>query len=285
LSANSCITTTYEDEALDRPAKSRAEGRADGVERRQAIRTLAPVVQFSLARFGTRPSPWSQSRAKSFFDCACVLLVMPLLLPLLLVIALAVRLTSHGPALFKQMRVGRQGRAFTILKFRTMIYSTDKTHHAVSTATNQQFTLIGPLLRRWKLDELPQLLNVLWGDMSLVGPRPKMPEHVIVDLPCRPGITGAATIVFACEEAILDLIPKHQLDNCYHTIILPAKRQLDSEYMARATFFSDLKLIVNSVLRRWHTSAVNRLLNIEAFEETDRADRTMLSISSDPEVA
>jgi lipopolysaccharide/colanic/teichoic acid biosynthesis glycosyltransferase len=210
---------------------------------------------------------------------------MPLLLPLLLVITLAVRLTSRGPAFFLQMRVGRHGRAFTILKFRTMIHSTDKAHHAISTVSNQEFTLIGPLLRRWKLDELPQLLNVLWGDMSLVGPRPKMPEHMIGDLPCRPGITGGATIVFAHEEAILDRVPKHQLDTCYQTIILPAKRQLDSEYMARATFFSDLKLIVNSVLRRWDTSAVIRLLNIEAFEEADRADRTMLSISSDPGVA
>jgi lipopolysaccharide/colanic/teichoic acid biosynthesis glycosyltransferase len=246
LSANSFVTTTYEGEALD------------------------------------RPSPWSQSSAKRFFDCVCVLLVMPLLLPLLLVIALAVRLTSRGPVLFLQMRVGRQGKAFTILKFRTMIHSTDKAHHAISTASNQQFTLIGPMLRRWKLDELPQLLNVLWGDMSLVGPRPKMPEHMIVDLPCRPGITGAATIVFASEEAVLDLVPKHQLDNCYQTIILPAKRQLDSEYMARATFLSDLKLIVNSVLRRWDTSGVSHLLNIEAFEEADRA---VLSIPSDPEVA
>lgn len=285
MSANSFVTTTYEDEALDRPAQGHAEGRVDGVERRQAIRTLAPVVEFSLARFGSRPSPWSQSRAKRFFDCACVLLVMPLLLPLLLVIAMAVRLTSRGPALFKQKRVGRHGMAFTILKFRSMIHSTDKAHHAISTVSNQQFTLIGPLLRRWKLDELPQLLNVLWGDMSLVGPRPKMPEHMIGDLPCRPGITGGATIVFAHEEAILERVPKHQLDTCYQTIILPAKHQLDSEYMARATFFSDLKLIINSVLRRWDTSAVNHLLNIEAFKETDRADRAMLSISSDPEVA
>ena len=136
MSANSFVTTTYEDEALDRPAQGHAEGRVDGVERRQAIRTLAPVVEFSLARFGSRPSPWSQSRAKRFFDCACVLLVMPLLLPLLLVIAMAVRLTSRGPALFKQKRVGRHGMAFTILKFRSMIHSTDKAHHAIGTAVS-----------------------------------------------------------------------------------------------------------------------------------------------------
>jgi len=281
LSANSFVTTAYEEEALDQPEQSPAGGREDGAEIRQSVRTLAPVVRLSLARFSTEPSSWSLSRAKRFFDCACVLLAMPLLIPLLLVVALTVRLTSRGPILFLQMRVGRQGKAFTILKFRTMIHSTKEAHHAVSTASNQQFTLIGPMLRRWTLDELPQLLNVLWGDMSLVGPRPKVPEHMIVDLPCRPGITGAATIVFAHEEMVLDFVPKQELDNCYQTIILPAKRKLDTEYMARATFFSDLKLIVNSILRRWDNTAMHRVLDIDAFEHTDRA---MLPISSDPEV-
>jgi lipopolysaccharide/colanic/teichoic acid biosynthesis glycosyltransferase len=270
---------------MNQSSQSRASGSKNASPRLLCAQKPGSTARPSPSVVEKPLSPWSRSGAKRFFDCACVLLALPLLVPVLLAIALAVRLTSSGPVLFLQKRMGRHGRSFTILKFRTMIHTADRAHHAVTTAGNQQFTPIGSFLRRWKLDELPQLLNVLWGDMSLVGPRPKMPEHVIVDLPCRPGITGAATIVFACEEAILDLIPKHQLDNCYHTIILPAKRQLDSEYMARATFFSDLKLIVNSVLRRWHTSAVNRLLNIEAFEETDRADRTMLSISSDPEVA
>jgi lipopolysaccharide/colanic/teichoic acid biosynthesis glycosyltransferase len=187
----------------------------------------------------------------------------------MLVTALAVWLTSPGPIFFLQKRMGLNGNAFTILKFRTMIHDKDKAHHAVTTAENQRFTPIGPFLRRRKIDELPQLLNVLVGHMSLVGPRPKMREHVVALLSCRPGITGAATIAFALEESVLDRVPKHRLESYYHQVVLPAKRKLDAEYMARATFSSDFKLIVNSVLRRWNTTIMEGLLNSEAFGEED----------------
>jgi lipopolysaccharide/colanic/teichoic acid biosynthesis glycosyltransferase len=166
--------------------------------------------------------------------------------------------------------MGRQGRAFTILKFRTMIHDTGKVRHAVTTAGNQNLTPVGAFLRRWKLDELPQLLNVLVGHMSLVGPRPKMPEHMKFKLRSRPGITGAATIAFAREEMILARVPKRHLDNCYYTVILPAKRRLDREYMARATFLSDFKLIVRTVLRRWDSSFVEDLVSSGAFEQDAR---------------
>jgi len=129
--------------------------------------------------------------------------MLPLLIPILLILAIAVWATSEGPVFFLQKRVGRDGCTFTILKFRTIVHDSRARYHAVTTAENQPFTPIGPFLRRWKLDELPQVFNVLMGHMSLVGPRPKMPEHVTKDLCCRPGITGAATIAFACEEAVL----------------------------------------------------------------------------------
>jgi lipopolysaccharide/colanic/teichoic acid biosynthesis glycosyltransferase len=196
--------------------------------------------------------------------------MLPLLLPVLLAIALAVRLTSSGPVLFLQRRMGRQGRVFTILKFRTLPHSADTAHHPVTTARNQCFTPAGSFLRRWKLDELPQLLNVLWGDMSLVGPRPKMLEHVTSNLACRPGITGAATIAFALEEEVLDRIPMHCLESCYHTVVLPAKCRMDAEYMARATFLSDLKIILDSVLRRWDSSIIEELLSTGIFKAEDR---------------
>jgi lipopolysaccharide/colanic/teichoic acid biosynthesis glycosyltransferase len=118
-------------------------------------------------------------------------------------------------------------------------------------------------LRRWKLDELPQIFNVLAGHMSLVGPRPKMPEHVQIELQCRPGITGAATTAFAHEERILERVPKHSLDDYYHRVVLPAKLQLDADYMARATFASDFRLIVNSLLRRWDTSIADSIMEQE----------------------
>lgn len=227
-------------------------------------------------------SPWSGSFAKRFFDCACVVVALPLVFPVLLAVALAVWLTSEGPVFFRQQRVGSNGRFFTILKFRTMIYDANAAYHAVTTDGNQPFTIIGPWLRRWKLDELPQVINVLRGDMSLVGPRPKMPEHAGAAIPCRPGITGAATIAFAREETLLDRVPEHDLEDYYHRVILPTKRRLDEEYMARATFFSDLKLIVNSILRRWDELIAERLLALEELHPDGVAHESGNSDSSPP---
>lgn len=209
-------------------------------------------------------SRWSKSGSKRFFDCACVVLALPLALPLLLIVALAVRVSSRGPVFFRQQRTGSHGRFFTILKFRTMIHDANAAYHPVTTGGNQPFTSIGPFLRRWKLDELPQIINVLRGEMSLVGPRPKMPQHVVDHLPCRPGITGAATFAFAREETLLDQVPEHHLESYYHLVVLPAKQHLDAEYMARATFSSDLRLIINSVLRRWDDSVAAYLLELES---------------------
>ena len=223
-------------------------------------------TQFSFDFCEEKLSSWSQSRAKRVFDLVCSLIVLPLLIPIFLVIALAILVTSRGPVLFLQRRVGRCNRSFTILKFRTMEHREPGTHNSVTTAGNQRFTLVGPFLRSWKLDELPQLLNVLMGDMSFVGPRPKLPKHQLGMLRCRPGLTGAATIAFAREEQVLAGLPHHRLDDYYHAIILPAKLRLDTEYMARATFLSDLKLIVDTSFRRWDATAMQILLDAEALE-------------------
>jgi lipopolysaccharide/colanic/teichoic acid biosynthesis glycosyltransferase len=220
------------------------------------------------------PSSWSVSAAKRVFDCACVLLALPVLLPAAVAVAMVVRFTSPGPVLFLQKRAGRRGHVFTIIKFRTMIdlgihahvgiHASEDCHYPITTRDNQRFTLPGPFLRRWKLDELPQLLNVLLGDMSLVGPRPKMPEHAIHDLECRPGLTGMATLAFAEEEAILARVPAEQLDDCFYRVVLPAKWQIDAQYMERATFLTDVRILVKSVLRRWETTAAEELLGVAA---------------------
>jgi lipopolysaccharide/colanic/teichoic acid biosynthesis glycosyltransferase len=210
-------------------------------------------------------SAWSGSLAKRIFDCACVLLSAPVVLPLMLITALTVRLTSPGPVFFLQERIGRFGRPFTIFKFRTMMHTVGTPHRPIAIPDSSCFTSVGPFLRRWKLDELPQLINVLLGHMSLVGPRPKMREHVRYDLPCRPGITGMATIVFACEEDILASLAKDQVEEYFHAVVLPAKRRLDANYMSRATFLSDLQLLVNSVLRRWDSRALEEIAVAAAF--------------------
>ncbi len=102
--------------------------------------------------------------------------------------------------------------------------------------------------------------------MSLVGPRPKIPEHGGYELACRPGITGAATIAFACEETMLGRVPKHLLDIHYRAVILPVKRTMDATYMAHATFLTDVQLIANTILRRWDTSILEHLTAAAAFD-------------------
>lgn len=281
MSARSFVSSMTKSRSISQSEQSHDHGIADSDAEMVPVRNHAKTALPSPYLVAPRLSPWSRSRSKRLFDCVCVLLSLPLLVPILLVVALVVWLTSPGPILFLQKRMGRDGKTFTILKFRTMVHDTNKAHHAVTTTGNQRFTPVGSFLRGRKIDELPQLLNVLAGHMSLVGPRPKMREHAISRLASRPGITGAATIAFALEEAVLDRVPKHRLESYYHKVVLPAKRQLDVEYMARATFFSDLKLIVNSVLRRWDTSIMEGLLNSGAYATENRL---MLSKAAHPEV-
>lgn len=215
-------------------SKKEAEGEGDGL----ALPTAAM-------------SPWMRSSAKRAFDVLCVVSALPVVLPLLLLVSVVVRCTSSGPVLFRQVRMGRNGRTFKILKLRTMVVDAQACGGVVTTSSDARFTSMGPFLRRWKLDELPQLFNVLMGHMSLVGPRPKVPEHQPDRLLCRPGITGAATLVFAHEEQVLDNIPRGELDDFYAAVVLPTKRQIDGDYMMRATFLSDLTLICKSLFGGW----------------------------------
>ena len=261
LSARSGLSETCEVAAstISAIVSGNFESSPSSYGRPRALSQIHPVP----AVFAEPLSPWTASAAKRLFDCASVLIALPLVLPVFLVVALAIRFTSPGPVLFLQKRIGRYGQCFTIFKFRTMSHSPHGGRSEVTTVENQAFTPVGPFLRRFKLDELPQLLNVLLGDMSLVGPRPKLPAHQTVPLDCRPGITGAATIAFAQEEQFLAHLPIHDLDAYYHSVVLPAKIRLDAEYMSRATLFSDLKLIIDSASRRWDSSVMSHLLDIE----------------------
>jgi lipopolysaccharide/colanic/teichoic acid biosynthesis glycosyltransferase len=262
--------------------KSQPESRRQDDSRPSEARPFTTEADSSCDSMGL--SPWSRSVTRRVFDCAWVLLVLPVVTPLCLAIAAAVRLTSHGPALFLQERMGRHGRTFTILKFRTMVHLAGKTHHPVTTVDNQRFTPIGRFLRRWKLDELPQLFNVLRGQMSLVGPRPRMPEHVICPLSCRPGITGLATTVFADEETALARVPTDQLDAFFRTVVLPAKDRLDAQYMARATALSDLQILVKSVLRRWDNAALEALVPVPPASG-QRGKTPLHGLDTEPAVA
>lgn len=217
-------------------------------------------------------SPWVQSFAKRLFDIALVLIALPLWLPLSLAVAILIRATSAGPILFLQKRVGRYGVPFTILKFTTMVASGHQ-RGTITTENDPAITPVGRFLRRWKLDEVPQFVNVLRGDMSLVGPRPKVPQQRAGAPRCRPGITGAATLAFADEETLLAGIPKEELETFFRDVLLPWKQYLDSRYLVQATFASDLHLILRTVLRRWEPSEIPRplfQLEGEAGEAVER---------------
>lgn len=202
-------------------------------------------------------SRWCGSSGKRLFDVVASGIALIPLVPVFLCIGAMVRFTSNGPAIFKQERVGQHGLPFTIFKFRTMrqgIPGSSRSSHLDS-----RLTEVGKFLRRYKLDELPQLVNVLRGDMSLVGPRPKLDDHHMVDFSYRPGITGAATLAFAGEEQLLRAIPENQLELFHQKLICPRKLQLDSEYMSRATFLSDLSMIVKTLLRRGRYTSLSEL--------------------------
>jgi lipopolysaccharide/colanic/teichoic acid biosynthesis glycosyltransferase len=202
-------------------------------------------------------SPWVQSFAKRLFDIALVLAGLPIWLPLLLTVAILIRATSAGPILFLQERVGQCGVPFMIFKFRTMVAS-GRERGTITTEDDPAITAVGRFLRRWKLDEVPQFVNVLRGDMSLVGPRPKVPQQKAGAPRCRPGITGAATLAFADEEGLLVGIPKEELEIFFRDVLLPWKQYLDSRYLVQATFVSDLHLILCTVFRRWEPSEIPR---------------------------
>lgn len=204
-------------------------------------------------------SAWVRSPAKRAFDLVLVSAMLPVLLPILLIVACMVRLTSKGPAFFLQDRVGRNGIHFKIYKFRTMLLSNERRGN-ITTINDPAITNLGRFLRWWKLDELPQFLNVLLGEMSLVGPRPKVPEQQTRVSGCRPGITGAATIAFAREEVFLAGIPKYKLEDYCRNVLLPLKQSLDESYMATATPLSDLGLLLHTAMRRWDRTNPSHVL-------------------------
>lgn len=200
-----------------------------------------------------RVSPWSVSVGKRMFDLLGAAAGLILAAPIMAIIAAAVKCSSQGPVLFRQARVGRSGTHFELLKFRTMV---KKPGPGVTRQGDPRITGIGRVLRRTKLDELPQLVNVFRGEMSLVGPRPDLPQFwpiltmlqpAIASL--RPGLTGHASLTMRDEERRLAQIPESCLERYYVSSLLPLKAQMDLEYAEESSLLSDARLLVSTLVR------------------------------------
>jgi lipopolysaccharide/colanic/teichoic acid biosynthesis glycosyltransferase len=194
---------------------------------------------------------WSLSSAKRLLDLAIAIPVLVMLAVPMAIVAFCIRLSSRGPAIFVQWRIGRGGRPFRIYKFRTMAAPTSifDAGPSLTRDGDRRITGIGRWLRRLKLDEMPQFYNVLIGDMTIVGPRPKLPEFAAVqDQPYRPGITGAGSLVFRREEEILKSIDPAELETFYQDHIRPLKAEIDSCYMRRATLLADMHVVLATFL-------------------------------------
>jgi len=191
---------------------------------------------------------------KRSFDIAVSSVGLLLCLPLFFAIAILVKLDSKGPVFFAQQRVGKNFRPFSIYKFRSMVEDAQRRGGEITFAEDARITRVGGFLRKSKLDELPQLFNVLTGDMSLVGPRPEVPTYVQLFrrdyeeiLQVQPGITDLASLKYRDEAALLAKSPNPEQEYVDH--VLPDKIKLAKEYVKRSSFFFDLTLILRTPLR------------------------------------
>ena len=190
--------------------------------------------------------------AKRVFDVVVSCMALLILSPLLFVIAVAIKIDSDGPVLFKQERVGLNGQRFEIYKFRTMVANAANLGPNITTRNDPRITRVGAFLRRWYLDELPQLINVLKGEMSIVGPRPETPEYVDLYtseqrqvLSVKPGMAGLATIVYRNEEQLL--AESHDPEAFYIEHVMPERLKLELEYVKNQSLLYDLKLLAQMV--------------------------------------
>jgi lipopolysaccharide/colanic/teichoic acid biosynthesis glycosyltransferase len=184
-------------------------------------------------------------------DILAVFIGLLLLFALFIAVAIAIKLDSPGPVFYRARRIGKDGVPFRLFKFRSMIVNAERQGPGITAAGDTRITRVGRFLRRTKLDELPQLINVLKGEMSLVGPRPEDPRYVTLYTPeqrrvlaVRPGITSAASLTYRHEEQALS---GDDWETVYRTKVLPDKLAIDLVYLERRTLGSDLKLIFRTI--------------------------------------
>lgn len=190
---------------------------------------------------------------KRAFDILSSGLGLILLSPLFLILAIWIKLDSKGPVLYKQIRAGRLNKDFTLLKFRSMRTGSDKKGLITIGGRDPRVTKSGYYIRKYKLDELPQLINVFLGDMSLVGPRPEVRHYVemyneeqLIVLTIRPGITDMASIRYRNENELLESVDNPE--QYYREVIMQDKLRINMEYVEKASFWFDIKLILSTFI-------------------------------------
>lgn len=195
---------------------------------------------------------------KRAFDILVSAILLLLLSPILLFFAIWIKLDSPGPVFYRQERVTTYGRIFRIFKFRTMKVDADKMGSLVTLKNDDRITRVGHVIRRYRLDELPQLLNILTGDMSLVGTRPEVAKYVAAYTPemkatllLPAGVTSTASILFKDEEELIAkfILEGMEMDDIYITKVLPEKMHYNLSYLKNYSFLGDLKLMVRTVLK------------------------------------
>ncbi|OQA10185.1 MAG: putative sugar transferase EpsL [Bacteroidetes bacterium ADurb.Bin397] len=191
---------------------------------------------------------------KRIFDLVLSAIFLILLAPLFIFIAIRIKLDSKGPVFYKQVRVGFNGKDFGIYKFRTMFVGSDKKGLLTVGGNDARITTPGLFLRKYKLDELPQLINVFFGDMSIVGPRPEVRKYVdlyskeqLQVLSVKPGITDYASIEYSKENEILAKATDPEAT--YINEIMPAKLALNQKYISEQSFVTDLKIILQTLVK------------------------------------
>ena len=190
---------------------------------------------------------------KRVFDIAVAFLGISLLLPLLLLVAVLVKLDSPGPVFFAQKRIGKGFRPFFIYKFRTMVHDAPRKGGSITVGADPRITRVGRILRKAKIDELPQLINILRGEMSFVGPRPEVPQYVELFrqdyeeiLNVLPGITDLASLKYRDEAEVLRHAENPEEEYVKH--VLPDKIRLAKEYLRRSSLYFDMTLIFKTLL-------------------------------------
>lgn len=191
--------------------------------------------------------------AKRAMDIVLSACALAILWPLLLLIALAIWIDDPGPVFYRQVRVGRNGKTFRIFKFRSMVMDADKKGLAITVGRDSRITRVGAVLRKTKLDELAQLLNVFLGQMSFVGPRPEVPKYVELYTPyqrqvllVRPGITDYASIAYRNENDLLAGAPNPEA--MYIEQIMPDKIELNMKYLREISPLADIRLILKTIV-------------------------------------